>query len=69
MHVCIGQDLAAGVVPMGEVDADTHLFGLVTGAVQRMFTEGVRRDPADPPQRDANTARPYWGTYPVLLGE
>ncbi|NEK58440.1 cytochrome P450 [Geodermatophilus sabuli] len=68
MHVCIGQDLAAGVVPLGEVDPDTHLFGLVTGAVQRMFTEGVRRDPADPPQRDANTARPYWGTYPVLLG-
>ena len=22
----------------------------------------------NPPQRDANTARPYWGTYPVLLG-
>ncbi|MFW3169294.1 cytochrome P450 [Geodermatophilus sp. CPCC 206100] len=68
MHVCIGQDLAAGVVPLGEVDPQHHLFGLVTGAVQRMFTEGVRRDPDDPPQRDANTARPYWGTYPVLLG-
>ena len=25
-------------------------------------------DPENPPQRDANTARPYWGTYPVLLG-
>jgi cytochrome P450 len=68
MHVCIGQDLAAGVVPTGEVDPGTHLFGLVTGAVQRMFAAGVRRDPARPPQRDANTARPYWGTYPVLLG-
>jgi hypothetical protein len=68
MHVCIGQDLAAGVVPTGDVDTDTHLFGLVTGAVQRMFNEGVRRDPENPPQRDANTARPYWGTYPVLLG-
>jgi cytochrome P450 len=68
MHVCIGQDLAAGVVPSGDVDPDTHLFGLVTGAVQRMFTAGVRRDPERPAQRDANTARPYWGTYPVLLG-
>lgn len=68
MHVCIGQDLAAGVVPREDVDPGTHLFGLVTRAVQRMFTAGVRRDPEDPPQRDATTARPYWGTYPVLLG-
>ena len=56
------------MVPTGDVDTDTHLFGLVTGAVQRMFNDGVRRDPENPPQRDANTARPYWGTYPVLLG-
>jgi cytochrome P450 len=68
MHVCIGQDLAAGVVPAGDVDPDAHLYGLVTGAVQRMFNEGVRRDPENPPQRDTHTARPYWGTYPVLLG-
>jgi len=68
MHVCIGQDLAAGVVPAPDVDPDAHLYGLVTGAVQRMFSEGVRRDPENPPQRDAHTARPYWGSYPVLLG-
>jgi cytochrome P450 len=69
MHVCIGQDLAAGVVQRADTDPDDHLFGLVTGAVQRMFQAGVRRDPARPPERDASTARPYWGTYPVLLGE
>ena len=68
MHVCIGQDLAAGVVPVGDVEPDGHLYGLVTGAVQAMFNVGVRRDPDSPPQRDTNTARPYWGTYPVLLG-
>jgi cytochrome P450 len=68
MHVCIGQDLAAGVVPAGDADPHGHLTGLVTGAVQRVFGEGVRRDPDSPPQRDADTARPYWGTYPVLLG-
>lgn len=68
MHVCIGQDLAAGVVPAGEVDPDTHLYGLVTGAVQYMFDQGVRPDPDHAPQRDAQTVRPYWGTYPVLLG-
>lgn len=69
MHVCIGQDLAAGVVPGQDADPERHLYGLVTGAVQRMFDAGVRRDPDDPPERDAGTARPYWGRYPVLLGD
>jgi cytochrome P450 len=68
MHVCIGQDLAAGVVQRPDTDPDSHLFGLVTGAVRQMFAAGVRRDPENPPQRDTATARPYWGTYPVLLG-
>lgn len=68
MHVCIGQDLAAGVVPRVGGDADNHLFGLLTGSVQRVLRAGVRRDPDDPPQRDQNTLRPYWGRYPVLLG-
>lgn len=69
MHVCIGQDLAAGVVPGIDIDTSIHLYGLVTGAVRRMFQAGVRRDPDDPPQRDTQTARPYWGSYPVLLGQ
>ena len=68
MHVCIGQDLAAGVVAGAGTDPDDHLYGLVTGAVGYMFEIGVRRDPDNPPQRDTSTARPYWGTYPVLLG-
>jgi cytochrome P450 len=68
MHVCIGQDLAAGVVQRPDTDPESHLFGLVTGAVQHMFAAGVRRDPDHAPERDAATARPYWGTYPVLLG-
>jgi cytochrome P450 len=68
MHVCIGQDLAAGVVPRGEGDVEGHLFGLLTGVVQSVLSAGVRRDPANPPQRDKNTLRPYWGSYPVLLG-
>jgi cytochrome P450 len=68
MHVCIGQDLAVGVVARPDSDAETHLTGLVTGAVARLFGLGVRRDPARPPERDAATARPYWAAYPVLLG-
>lgn len=67
MHVCIGQDLAAGVIPREGTDPAEHLFGLLTGSVQTLLAAGVRRDPADPPQLDRNTQRPYWGSYPVLL--
>lgn len=69
IHVCIGQDLAAGVVPRRDAPvAEDHLFGLVPGAVQYMFNQNVRRDPDNPPQWDTQTKRPYWGTYPALLG-
>ena len=67
MHVCIGQDLAAGVVPRSGATPDSHLFGLVACAAKRLFRLGVRRDPADPPTRDATTERLYWARYPVLL--
>lgn len=70
MHVCIGQDLAAGVVAHDAEQAasGSHLFGLVPVAVQRMFKANVRRDPDRPPTVDLRTARPYWSAYPVLLG-
>lgn len=69
IHVCIGQDLAAGVIPREGADPAGHLFGLLTGPVQSVLGAGVRRDPDNPPERDRNTQRPYWGTYPVLLDE
>jgi cytochrome P450 len=69
LHVCIGQDLAGGVVPpRGAADGlDGHLYGLAAIAVQRMFRAGVRRDPTHPPEIDTSTQRPYWSRYPVLL--
>lgn len=69
MHVCIGQDLAVGVVPAPGKSPDDHLSGLLTGSVQQILNIGVRRDPGNPPERDKNTARPYWGRYPVLFGK
>ncbi len=42
MHACIGQDLAAGIVPAPDGDTAEHLFGLVPVAVQAMFDHGVR---------------------------
>lgn len=68
MHVCIGQDMAAGVVPRPDVEPDSHLYGLLTGVVQAVLNAGVRHDPDDAPERDKNTLRPYWGRYPVLIG-
>jgi cytochrome P450/ferredoxin len=68
MHVCIGQDLAAGVVQRdGPGVPDGHLFGLITLAVRRLFEFDVRLDPADPPVRDTTTERVYWARYPVRL--
>ncbi len=67
MHACIGQDLAAGVVAFDDEDANDHLFGLVPVAVQTMFDNGCRPDPADPPEMDSSTTRPYFGRYPVVF--
>lgn len=71
MHVCIGQDLAGGLVPpRGSTEPpDEHLFGLAAIAVQRLFQASVRRDPAHPPKIDETTKRPYWSIYPVLLND
>jgi cytochrome P450 len=69
MHACIGQDLAAGLIFDSESTMDDHLFGLVPEAVQIMFDHHVRPDPNDPPEMNPSTTRPYFGRYPVLLGE
>ncbi len=67
MHVCIGQDMAAGVVPGSDVDRRATCSGW---SPARCGTRSARRAPRpdDPPVRDTTTARPYWGRYPVLLG-
>ncbi len=65
MHACIGQELAAGVIP--EADIDTHLFGLATIAVEALFERGVRSDPEEEPTVDRSTQRPYWSRYPVVF--
>jgi hypothetical protein len=69
MHVCIGQDLAGGVVAPRDTEGQPadHLYGLVAVAVQRLFAADVRRDPAHQPKIDTTTKRPYWSIYPVLL--
>ena len=67
MHACIGQDLAGGLPFEQGDDVTEHLHGLVPVAVQWMLNHGARPDPGSPPEMDSTTARPYWGTYPVLF--
>ena len=67
MHACIGQEIAAGIDPMGRGIDDDHLYGLVPIAVQAVLRAGGRRDPDDPPQLDPESARGYWARYPVVF--
>lgn len=67
MHACIGQDLAAGLDPLGGAIDDDHLFGLVPVAIRAVLDAGGRPDPADPPTMDPDSSRPYWGRYPVVF--
>ena len=67
MHACIGQDLAAGLRMFDGDAQEGHLFGLVPVAAQTMFDHGCRPDPAEAPQMDASTTRPYFGRYPVVF--
>jgi len=67
MHACIGQDLAAGLVFHDGDALDQHLFGLVPQAVQWLFDHGARPDPAEAPEMDDSTARPYFGRYPIVF--
>ena len=67
MHACIGQELAAGLAERSEETGEFE-YGLATVAVQAMFDRKVRPDPDAAPQVDTTTKRPYWASYPVLLG-
>jgi cytochrome P450 len=67
MHACIGQDLAAGLDPMGRPPDDDHLYGLVPVAIRALLDAGGRPDPGDPPTLDPDSSRGYWGRYPVVF--
>ena len=64
MHACIGGDLAAGRDPGAQV-SDDHLVGLVPVAIAAFLAAGGRPDPDEPPTLDPESARGYWGRYPV----
>lgn len=66
LHACMGRDLAAGSVTRG---GGERLLGSLTLFAHALLARGARRDPAQPPARDAHTARTNWARYPLVLEE
>ncbi len=66
LHACMGRDLAVGTVTRGEGE---RLLGSLTRFAHALLARGARRDPAQPPVQDANTARTNWARYPLALEE
>jgi len=67
VHTCLGRDLDGGLVPKGDVDPLTHSLGIVTMLVKALLDAGATPDPRRPPEMATYTARPNWGTYPVIF--
>jgi len=66
LHACLGQDLAAGLVPGSSREhGEGHLLGTVPRLAWTLLRHGARPDPDDPATRDAATSRGNWGRYPV----
>lgn len=65
LHACLGQDLAAGLVPGSSREQAGHLLGTVPRLAWTLLAHGARPDRADPATHDPGTSRGNWGRYPV----
>ena len=68
IHTCFGRDIAGG---LGDAKAEgeaPHL-GTLTNLLKNLMQHDARPDPANPPVADANTERPNWGSYPLLIDQ
>ena len=68
VHACIGAELDGGVAWHDDAVESDHLYGTVAVMCEAVLAHGGRPDPDDPPQRDTTSARPHFGTYPVVFG-
>lgn len=67
VHSCLGRDLDGGVQARPDTDPATHQYGIVPLLVKALLDRKARPDPARPPVRSSHTARPNWGSYPILF--
>lgn len=67
LHACLGQDLAAGLVPGSQRARDGLLLGTVPRLAHSLLRHGARPDAEDPATLDPKTSRGNWGRYPVIF--
>jgi cytochrome P450 len=68
VHACLGQELAGGLAYHDGDLLEHHLLGAIVVMSHTLLGHDARRDPDDPPVRDASTTRDVFARYPVLLG-
>jgi cytochrome P450 len=67
VHTCLGRDLDGGIVPKGAVDPAQHQYGIIALLCKALLDAGATPDPLHPASTATHTARPNWGSYPVLF--
>lgn len=67
LHMCLGRDLDGGLPATPSTDPATHQYGIVTQLIRTLLSRHVRPNPKDPATPDAESLRPNWGRYPVLI--
>jgi hypothetical protein len=67
VHTCLGRDLDGGIVPRGAVDPAQHQYGIIALLAKAMLEAGAIPDPDRPAVPATHTARPNWGSYPVIF--
>ncbi len=68
IHTCFGRDIAGGLGD-AKVEGETPHLGTLTNLLKNLMQHDARPDPANPPVADANTERPNWGRYPLLIDQ
>ena len=66
-HACLGKVLDGGEIPNKDTVSEEHNYGLIAYYMKGLLDRGAKPDPANPPQRDSNTQRPNWGSYPIIF--
>ncbi len=65
-HACIGQELVSGL-DTKPADSEVSLTGAIATMAQIVLRHGAIVDPQNPPQRDQQSARKNWLSYPVIF--